>query len=92
MIKTALFKGKGAKKVGFEFYAPQAQQVQVAGNFNGWTPSKTPLKQERDGKWKATLELTPGRYEYRFWVDGSWQNDQRVPNPFGTWNCILEIR
>ena len=83
------------KKVIFEYYAPSAGKVQLAGNFNGWDPSKAPLKKERDGRWKVALTLPAGRYEYRFWVDNNWQNDQKpmecVPNPFGTWNCVLQI-
>ena len=84
------------KKVTFEFYAPQAESVEIAATFNNWNPRETVLKKEKDGKWKTTLSLPSGRYEYRFRVDGSWQNDQRpvecVPNPFGTWNCVLEVR
>ncbi len=89
---------KGAKvvKVVFEYFAPQAQKVEVAGSFNEWNPAQTPLKKDREGKWKAALTLTPGRYEYRYRIDGSWQNDQKpvecVPNPYGTWNCVLEVR
>lgn len=92
------FKSKASKprKVIFEHYAPQAEKVQLAGNFNDWDPSKTPLRHEGRGKWKVVLELPSGRYEYRFWVDGAWQNDQRtgecVPNPFGTWNCVMEVQ
>ena len=86
---------KPEKKVIFEYYAPSAEKVQVAGDFNHWVPSKTPLKKERDGKWKVVLTLPAGRYQYRFLVDGNWQNDQKpaecVPNPFGTWNCVVEI-
>ncbi len=83
------------KKIIFEYYAPQAEKVQLAGDFNSWDPSQTLLKKDRDGRWKATLTLPAGRYEYRFLIDGGWQNDQKpvecVPNPFGTWNCVLEI-
>jgi len=83
------------KAVVFEFYAPQAKRVQLAGSFNSWDPATTPLRRSRDGKWKAALKLPPGRYEYRFWVDGHWHNDpsrlECVPNPFGTWNCVIEI-
>ncbi len=89
-------KAQTVKKIEFEYYAPQSKKVEVAGSFNEWNPSKTPLKKERDGKWKATLELQPGRYEYRYWVDGGWENDQRpvecASNPFGTWNCVLQVR
>ena len=96
MLKAIFRKGNAkSKKVTFQFYAPQAQAVALSGDFNDWNPSKTPLKKERDGKWKTELDLAPGRYEYRYWVDGDWQNEQNpvecVPNPFGTWNCVLEI-
>ncbi|HTL47381.1 MAG TPA: isoamylase early set domain-containing protein [Verrucomicrobiae bacterium] len=86
----------GLKAVEFEFFAPEAKEVRLAGGFNLWNPEATPLKKSKNGKWKATLHLEPGRYEYRFWVDGDWQNDQRtvecVPNPFGTWNCVLTVQ
>lgn len=85
------------KKVSFGHYAPLAQKVALGGTFNGWEPSKTPLKSDGKGKWRVDLELEPGRYEYRFWVDGDWQNDQRssvecVPNPFGSWNCVIQVQ
>ncbi len=84
-----------SKKVTFEYYAPHAKFVRLGGNFNDWNHAKTPLKEESEGKWKVTLELKPGRYEYRYWIDGQWHNDQRpvecVPNPYGTWNCVLQI-
>ena len=87
---------KNSKKVEFEFYAPQSKKVQVAGSFNSWNPGKTPLKQGRDGKWKASVSLSPGRYEYKFLVDGDWQNDQKpvecVPNNLGGWNCVIEVQ
>lgn len=86
---------KPGKAVSFEFYAPLAQSVSIAGTFNQWNSSKNPLKKTNDGKWQGSVQLKPGRYEYRFFVDGHWENDQRpvkcVPNTFGTWNCILEI-
>ena len=84
-----------AKKVSFEYYAPQAKKVQLAGDFNGWNPQKTVLKEGKKGKWEATLSLSSGRYQYRFYVDGNWQNDQKpvecLPNPYGTWNCVIEV-
>ena len=84
------------KKVTFEYYAPQARKVELAGTFNGWNASETSLKKEKDGKWRATLDLAAGRYEYRYRVDGDWQNDQRpvecIPNTFGSWNCVLEVQ
>lgn len=83
------------KGVLFEYYAPRATSVQLAGTFNEWNLSNCPLKKEEGGWWRVTVNLVPGRYEYRYLVDGSWENDQRpvvcVPNPFGTWNCVVEV-
>ncbi len=83
------------KKVPFEYFAPQAKKVQLAGDFNGWDAKKADLKKGKNGKWETVLELSSGRYQYRFCVDGSWQNDQKpvecIPNPFGTWNCVIEV-
>lgn len=80
----------------FIFYAPMAQKVAVAGSFNDWDPSRHPLRKEPTGNWKTSLQLPPGRYEYRYYVDGTWHNDQRpvecVPNAFGSWNCVLEVQ
>lgn len=89
-------KNKSTKATHFEFYAPSAKEVSLAGTFNGWDASKNPLKKNNAGNWSISLFLEPGRYEYRFFVDGNWDNDQRpvacVPNAFGTWNCVVEVR
>ena len=86
---------KLGKEIFFEYYAPHADKVRLAASFNGWDPKGTSLKKDRNGKWKITLRLPPGRYEYRYLVDDAWQNDQRpvecVPNAFGTWNCVVEV-
>lgn len=83
------------KTVTFELYAPEAVTVLLAGTFNRWDPVRTPLKKCEKGIWKATLELAPGRYEYRYRVDDTWQNDpsaaEFVPNAFGTWNCVIQV-
>ena len=89
-------KGKKlGKKIDFEFFAPSASKVELAGCFNNWNPDKSPLKKDRKGNWTISINLPAGRYEYRFRVDDTWQNDQRpvecVPNAFGTWNCVLEV-
>ena len=83
------------QKAAFEYYAPQAEKVCLSGSFNGWDLKACPLKKDKEGYWRTTLLLTPGRYEYRYLVDGGWENDQRpgeaVPNAFGTWNCVVTI-
>ena len=89
---------KNAKlmKTEFNLSAPQAKSVFVAGNFNQWNLSTHPLKQDKKGVWKISLPLGPGRYEYRFLVDGEWQNDPNCPsfieNAFGTFNCLKILK
>jgi len=82
------------KRVTLTFYSPDARNVALVGDFNNWDYTKT-LKKDKDGNWKARLELEPGKYEYRYLVDGEWQNDPQchnfAPNQFGTQNCILEV-
>jgi len=88
-------KAKESKKVTeteFKLSAPQAQSVFIAGDFNQWHSSSHPLKADSNGTWRISLGLKPGRYEYRFIVDGEWQNDPAcssfVENPFGASNSL----
>ena len=80
------------KKTEFSLSAPQAQRVSIAGDFNQWNPSSHPLQQDTKGTWRISLDLKPGKHEYRFLLDGEWQNDPNcdsfVENPFGTSNCL----
>jgi 1,4-alpha-glucan branching enzyme len=80
------------KKVQFEFPAPEALEVYLAGDFNNWDSSANPMKKDKKGIWKTTVSLKPGTYEYRFFKDGNWENDpacsQCVPNEFGSQNCV----
>ena len=91
MVKLAT-----ARPTEFRYYAPQAKRVSVAGNFNNWDAKKFSAKKDSKGNWIVKLNLKPGRYEYKFVVDGSWLNDPHctscVSNSFGTQNCTLEIK
>mgnify|MGYP001767302650 CR=1 FL=1 len=85
-----------ARDIEFSFYAPLAQKVTVAGSFNKWDMTGSALRKSKDGNWKGTVKLKPGRYEYRFLIDGRWENDQKsvpcVMNDQGTYNCIIEVK
>jgi len=92
MATKSKIKKNPIKRVQFEFLAPEAQEVYLAGDFNDWGTSASPMKKDKKGIWKTALSLNPGRYEYRFLVDGNWGNDPSccdcVPNEFGTQNCV----
>ena len=83
------------RKIKFEFSAPEAKEVSLAGDFNQWNPQANPMKKDKKGIWKATLSLEPGRYEYRLIVDGNWVNDPScsscVDNEFGGKNCVRMV-
>ena len=72
-----------------------AQEVCIAGSFNDWHPSVTPMVRLDDGKWAKELALPPGRYEYRFVVDGKWTEPPQarayVPNALGGRNAVFEL-
>ena len=73
-----------------------AKRVSLSGDFNGWSPDATPMKQYDDGHWETTIELAPGRYEYKFVRDGEWMPDllarENVLNGYGTLNSVIEVR
>jgi 1,4-alpha-glucan branching enzyme len=83
-------------KVTLQLVKPGASRVLVAGSFNGWRPEATPLTPLGNGRWTGSLDVTPGKYEYLFVVDGSWMPDpnatESVANPFGGLNSVLTVR
>jgi 1,4-alpha-glucan branching enzyme len=83
------------EEVVFMLSAPEASQVNLAGEFNAWRPEATPLKNNGEGRWMVRLMLRSGQYEYRFVVDGRWIEDpgaaQRVANPHGGFNSVVLV-
>ena len=82
--------------VCFGLTHPTAHEVCIAGSFNDWHPTVTPMIRLENDRWAKELALPPGRYEYRFVVDGVWVDDpaatELIPNSFGTANAVLEVR
>jgi 1,4-alpha-glucan branching enzyme len=90
-------KKDGAKRrVLFRLPAPEATQVSLVGDFNGWDPARHKMKQAAEGLWTRTVSLSPGSYQYRFVVDSQWWNDpanqSRVANTFGSMNDLLVVK
>ena len=83
------------KRITFQCYAPQAQKVYVAGDFNHWEPLCGSMRRDAQGVWRATVTLEAHDYEYSFVVDGQWQldpvNPRRRPNPWGSANSVLDL-
>ncbi len=78
----------------FTLEAPDAVQVQLAGDFNDWTPDGGEME-ATGGVWKKTLKLAPGRYRYRYVIDGQWRSDPQnpavEPSPFGGDDSLIVL-
>lgn len=83
------------KKILLTAKAGDAREVVFTGDFTGWAKDKVRLTKSPNGDWTGTIELAPGEYQYRLLVDGQWRDDpaaqSRVPNEFGSSNCILKV-
>ena len=83
------------RRITFKLEALEAKEAILVGDFNGWDAKKHIMKRDNKGKWTKIVTLSPGRYEYKFLVDGDWQNDpgndQMVSNCFGTQNSVLNV-
>ena len=74
-------------KTEFRFHRPDAKQVYLVGDFNGWQEFSTPMTREKNGDWSCTLSLPDGVYEYKYLADGEWCVDRASDgigwSPFG---------
>lgn len=82
-------------KITFKLEASEAKEAILVGDFNSWDVKKHRMKRDKKGRWTKIVTLSPGNYEYKFLVDGQWQNDpsndELVPNSFGTLNNVLTV-
>jgi chromosome partitioning protein len=81
--------------VVFAFDAPGAREVHLAGDFNGWDVEGHQML-AWGPHWKSVLKLEPGRYRYRYVVDGEWRDDplnaEVEPAPFGGYNSVVVVQ
>ena len=71
---------------------PNAKQVIVTGSFCNWDPGRYKMSWQ-SGKWIFPIYLEPGKYTYKFIVDGNWIQDPKnelwEENEYGTHNSVL---
>jgi chromosome partitioning protein len=80
----------------FSFQGTTASQVFLVGDFNNWRlDESSKLWDQGKGTWQKRVILEPGRYRYKFVVDGKWvadpSNNLAEPNPFGGIDSVIEI-
>ena len=100
-----LFTGCGPKMVSpevlpngvrYSYLDPAALSIAIVGSFNHWDPAINRLSgPDASGTWTILLPLQPGRYEYRFVVNGTnWVLDPSAPSVddgMGERNSIVDV-
>ncbi len=90
---------QAAREVVVRFRDAKANDVRIAGDFNGWIPDKGVRSLiESEGQtrvWTKILRLAPGTYQYRYVVDGEWREDPENPEAIssavGGRNSVLVV-
>lgn len=79
-------------------YTPQPgeKQINLFGQFNSWNRQELELKDlNNDGTLEIEIPLDPGRYEYKYFIDGREvvdpANPVKVPNGMGDYNSLRVI-
>ncbi|GAA4466260.1 hypothetical protein GCM10023189_48020 [Nibrella saemangeumensis] len=74
---------------------PNARLVTLAGSFNDWNNLHT-FFTRKNTAWECSLDLKPGTYTYKIFVDGKWINDPANPNrqrdEQGNENSVLVVQ
>jgi len=87
----------GERLVRFVVNAPDAGQVVLAGEMNGWDASGEAMSDaDGDGTFEVVIPLQIGSsYQYKFVIDGTWTTDEAAASfaddGFGGQNSIVEV-
>lgn len=99
-----------AGKIKFTFDSNEyggASSVNLVGSFNGWNPTDPNYAMEDpdgDGIFEIEVEWEPGKYTYKYYIDGNWPKDmseleqyispkpsEYVDDGFGGKNAVLVV-
>jgi len=79
----------------FTYSNSSANAVFVAGQFNNWDTSATPMQKDSAGLWTVRVPLVSGSYQYKLYVDGSWMldpsNTQQADDGTGNQNSLIVV-
>lgn len=81
-------------EVTFNYYAPDADEVLLAGDMTNWQDGAKAMTKE-GGVFTITLTLDKGTYAYKFIADGTWVADPSNPNTkddgYNGFNSVVEV-
>lgn len=91
----------GKLPVVFHYADSKAKTVHLAGEFNDWLDNvdgkvsgknEWLLQSDSAGNWKYTAQLPPGRYKFKYVIDGErWEQDPKAPAS-NDGNSIIEVK
>ncbi len=74
------------REVTFRYQGDGVNSVWLIGTMNNWNQeeaAKFSFEKREDGVWELTVSLEPGKYEYKFLVNGEWTSDPLNENKVG---------
>ena len=71
-----------------------ADRIHLVGDFNQWQEATTPMEQDRDGVWRAIVDLPKGSScQFRYLIDGQWKTDYHADgfaqSAYGAENSVV---
>ena len=94
-VRAATSAPRNGSGVVFTYVDTSARSVSLAGEFNDWNATANPMQRDPSGLWTVALPLKPGKYQYKFVVDGSWKQDPANPDgaddTFGGKNSVKTV-
>ena len=89
-------KRDGQIEITFRYRTTPGKRVSVAGSFNAWDINANVMRDVGGGTYEATVTVNPGRYQYKFVVDGHvWthdpDNNRSEPDGHGGRNSVVTV-
>lgn len=80
----------------FRFRCDDTSCLYLAGDFNDWSATTTPMYATSAGTWQVHLKLPVGEHHFRYvTADGRWLTDFSAPNvvanPYGGWDSVVVV-
>ena len=102
MLEKQYVKSRKIYKVTFRLAKHEQPEytigsVHLVADFNDWSFTNTPMELLKNGDYKTTIELQPGRqYEFRYLINSEkwyneWEADEYILGDFGKDNCVIEL-
>lgn len=83
--------------IEFAYFRPGAEQVALAGDFNGWACESHAMRRDADGWWRLRLALPAGEYRFKYVIDRTlWEADFAAYGvemcKIGGWTSVLFVQ